>query len=179
MRRRELLARGALLTPLAAAMLVACGDKEAFADGMLPIKWDRDTCARCSMAISDRRFAVQVRGGPEHTALKFDDIGCATTWCSEKHAQYPWASAAGTRWWVAEYGSTPLRWLDARRAFYVGGKTSPMGYNLGAVAQAQAGGLAFEDMAEKTAAAWPANCRPGIADRSSSNSSSGPAARTP
>jgi copper chaperone NosL len=173
MRRRQLLAHGLLLTPLAAALLAACGDKEVFAEGMLPIKWDRDTCTQCSMAISDRRFAVQLRGGPGDQAYKFDDIGCAATWCADKHAQHPWASTAATRWWVAEFGSTPLRWLDARRAFYIGGKTSPMGYNFGAVAQPQAGSLAFEDMAEKTAAAWPANCRPG----SNNSHLSGAAAR--
>jgi hypothetical protein len=47
-------------------------------------------CVRCGMAISDRRFAVQLRGGPKNEAFKFDDIGCATTWCSEKVGQHPW-----------------------------------------------------------------------------------------
>lgn len=93
MNRRRLLSLA--LTPLAGAVLAACGEDEGFAEGMLPIKWDRDTCVRCAMAISDRRFAVQVRGGPKNLAFNFDDIGCATTWCSEKVGQHPWINDPG------------------------------------------------------------------------------------
>jgi copper chaperone NosL len=32
--------------------------KGGWPDGMVEIKWDRDTCPRCSMVISDRRFAA-------------------------------------------------------------------------------------------------------------------------
>ena len=64
---------GLALTPLA-AMLSACG-KSGWPEGMAEIKWDRDTCTRCRMAISDRRFAAQVRGGPKDQVFKFDDIG--------------------------------------------------------------------------------------------------------
>lgn len=167
MNRRRLL--GLALTPLASALLAACGEDEGFAEGMLPIKWDRDTCARCAMAISDRRFAVQVRGGPKNLVFNFDDIGCATTWCSEKVGQHPWINDPATRFWVAEFGSTGAgkgpRWLPARQAHYVSGPNSPMGYNLAAHAQPQARSLVFEAMAEQTAAAWPANCRPGTPSR--------------
>ena len=163
MNRRHLLALP--MTPLAAALLAACGQDEGFADGMLPIKWDRDACARCGMAISDRRFAVQLRGGARNLAFKFDDIGCATTWCSEKVGQHPWINDPATRWWVADFSASGAaagtRWLPARTAHYASGPRSPMGYNLAAYAQPQAGSLAFEAMAEKTAATWPANCRPG------------------
>ena len=47
---------------------------------MAEIKWDRETCLRCSMVISDRRFAAQVRGGPQDMVFKFDDIGCFVFW---------------------------------------------------------------------------------------------------
>ena len=89
MRRRTLLAHGFALTPLAALMLSACGDDGDWAEGMLPIKWDRDTCLHCMMVISDRRFAVEIRGGHRNDAFKFDDIGCAATWRVEKMNQYP------------------------------------------------------------------------------------------
>ncbi len=168
MNRRRLLCQAFVLTPLPAALLAACGEDEGFAEGMLPIKWDRDTCARCGMAISDRRFAVQVRGGAKKQAFKFDDIGCATTWCSEKVGQHSWINDPATRFWVAEFVSAGaggagkgLRWLPARDAHYLSGPRSPMGYNLAAYAQAQAGSLSFETMAEQTAATWPANCRSG------------------
>jgi len=74
--RRQFIGRlglgGLLLTPLAAA-LSGCGSKGKWPDGMAEIKWDRDTCVRCSMVISDRRFVGQIRGGPENTVFKFDD----------------------------------------------------------------------------------------------------------
>ncbi|MFO1327306.1 MAG: nitrous oxide reductase accessory protein NosL [Rubrivivax sp.] len=160
MNRRHLL--GIALTPLAAALLTACGrsDDGTWAEGMAPIVWDRDTCARCGMAIGDRRYAAQLRGGPKDEVFKFDDIGCAVTWCTEKVAARPWINDPATRLWVAEFAGQGRRWLPARQAHYVVGPNSPMGYNQAAYPTPQPGSLAFEDMAEQTAAAWPANCRP-------------------
>ena len=67
MDRRRFLAdavfTGFALTPIA-AMLAACG-RASMPEGMAEVKWDRDTCVRCSMVLSDRRFAAQVRGGPK------------------------------------------------------------------------------------------------------------------
>lgn len=160
MRRRALLAHGFVLTPLA-TLLTACGDEGSWPKGMLPFKWDRDNCLRCGMAISDRRFPAQIRGGPKNTAFKFDDIGCAATWYDEKRKEYPWMMDVATRFWVADFGSKGERWLDARSAYYLSGKTSPMGYNYGAFSQAQSGSLDFNAMSRKTASMWPANCLPG------------------
>lgn len=136
------LAAGFALTPLAAA-LSACG-KSGWPEGMAEIRWDRDTCARCKMVISDRRFAAEVRGGPQDQVFKFDDIGCVVFWLQRQ----PWAAEA--RIWVADAGSRPenLAWLDARKAHYLGGKTSPMGYNQAAYSLPQAGAAAFAEMAE-------------------------------
>jgi nitrous oxide reductase accessory protein NosL len=145
---RDATAGGLALTPLAAALLAACGRSSEFAEGMAEIKWDRDTCARCSMVISDRRFAAQMRGGPKDAVFKFDDIGCAAFWLRDKVAEHPWLADAATRFWVAEIGSRKdaMKWLDARKAHYIGGKSSPMAYNFGAVALAQPGSLEFADM---------------------------------
>lgn len=163
MKRREALATA--LTPLAAALvplLGACGrrDDGSWAEGMAPIVWDRDTCVRCGMAISDRRFAAQLRGGPKDEVHKFDDIGCATTWCAEKVGTRPWINDPATRLWVAQFDGQGRVWLDARSAHYVVGPNSPMGYNQAAHAQAQPGSQPFPSMAAQTAAAWPANCGP-------------------
>lgn len=164
MDRRELLARGFVLAPLAAALLAACGeDGGRWPEGMLPIKWDRDTCARCGMVISDRRFAAQLRGGPKNTAFKFDDIGCAATWCSEKLSLHPWMNDPATRFWVAEFGSAGERWLDARSAHYAKGPRSPMGYDFGAHASAVPGSVAYAALSTQVSATWPADCRPGEA----------------
>lgn len=137
---------GLLLTPLAAS-LSACRQGN-WPEGMVEIKWDRDTCSRCSMVISDRRFAGEVRGGPENAAFKFDDPGCLAFWLKENAGKYPWLADAGTHMWVADFDSKSrddMRWLDPRKAQFIG-KTSPMGYNFGAVAYPQMGSLDFASM---------------------------------
>ena len=158
MRRRDLLIHGFALTPLA-AWLTACTDEGTWPQGMAAFKWDRDNCTRCKMSISDRRFAVQIRGGPKNMFFKFDDIGCATTWRAEKLKEYPWMTDAATRFWVAEFSGKGVQWLDAREAHYLTGKTSPMGYNYAAFAQAQAGTVAFDAMCQKTSGMLPADCQ--------------------
>jgi len=139
---RDATAAGFALTPLA-ALLSACG-RASMPEGMVEVKWDRDTCVRCSMALSDRRFAAQVRGGPKDANFKFDDIGCVAFWLKEQ----AWAADAATRIWVADVGSrgNEVQWLDAKKAQYIGGRISPMGYNFGAVAAAQTGSFDFDTM---------------------------------
>ncbi|MCF8197590.1 MAG: protein NosL [Sulfuritalea sp.] len=144
MDRRRFIA-GLTLPPLAVA-LAACSKTGEWPQGMAEIKWDRDTCMRCSMVISDRRFAAQLRGGEKNLALKFDDVGCAVIWMRDKIKDYPWMSDAATKFWVADISSTGEKWLDARKAQFIGGKTSPMAYNFGATAYPQGGSLSFEDM---------------------------------
>ena len=147
--RRNFLGRLALggfaLTPLALA-LSAC-KKSDWPEGMVEIKWDRDVCPRCSMVISDRRFAAQLRGGPKDIAVKFDDIGCLTIWIRDNLKKYPWLDEPATRMWVADVTSKgkEVIWLDPRKVQYIT-RTSPMGYNFGAVAYPQMGSLDFESM---------------------------------
>lgn len=139
-------AGGLLLSPLA-ALLAACGRKGGWPEGMAEIKWDRDTCVRCNMVISDRRFAAQTRGGPKDTVFKFDDVGCLIFWLREQADKYPWLADAATRHWVADYDSKSreeMRWLDPKRAYFVS-RTSPMGYNFAAVTAPLAGALDFTD----------------------------------
>jgi len=137
--------------PLLPSLLAACGKSGDWPAGMAEIKWDRDTCARCNMVISDRRFAAELRGGERDIAFKFDDIGCLVFWLREKASQYPWMAEPATRLWVADAASkagTPLRWLDPRTAQFLGGRTSPMGYNFAAVAYPQPGSVDFALMRE-------------------------------
>lgn len=136
------------LTPIAAA-LAACGDKGDWPEGMHPVKWDRDTCVRCNMVISDRRFAAEMRGGEKNTVFKFDDIGCLVFWLRDKAAQFPWMSEPATRLWVAEYSGdagAPVRWLDPRAAHFIAGRISPMGYNMAAVPAARPDSVDYEAM---------------------------------
>jgi copper chaperone NosL len=149
-RRHFLLAT--TLTPLA-AVLAGCGKKGSWPEGMTELKWDRDTCVRCSMAISDRRFAAEMKGGPKNTVFKFDDIGCAAFWLRDKIKDFPWMTEAATRLWVADVANQGdrLQWHDAFKAHYVS-KVSPMGYNYAAVAHPQAMSVDFATMREHTLA---------------------------
>ena len=137
--------QGLLLTSLAAA-LSACGGKGDWPEGMAEIKWDRDTCVRCSMVISDRRFAAEMRGGEKGIVFKFDDIGCAMFWLRDKAKDFPWMAEPATRFWVADASGKGDKWLDARKAHYSGGAMSPMGYNQSARAYAEAGSFDFREM---------------------------------
>ena len=101
------------------------------------IKWDRDTCEQCRMVISDRHFATQIRGGPDHKIHLFDDIGCAIHWLN----QQPWKAEATTLIWVTDYHTGD--WLDARRAYYISGQLTPMNFGFGAVAEPITGSITF------------------------------------
>lgn len=129
--RRQFIATFAL-TPLALAVLGACSNKGNWPEGMQAIKWDRDTCVRCNMVISDRRFAAEMRGGERDTVFKFDDIGCLVFWMRDKEKYYPWMSDPATRMWVADFEGMGERWMDPRNARFIAGRLSPMGYNFAA-----------------------------------------------
>ena len=147
MQRREFLrtALGGLV--IVGAGLPGCSKASGWPEGMAEIKWDRDTCARCSMVISDRRFAAELRGGDKATVFKFDDVGCAVFWMRDKTKDYPWLAEPATRFWVADATGKGDKWLEARQAHYGSGAMSPMGYNFSARAYAEAGSLDFAAMA--------------------------------
>lgn len=138
--RRRLL--GAFFLGPVAATLAACGQDSHWPEGMRPIKWDRDTCVRCNMLISDRRFAAEMRGGPKDTVFKFDDIGCMVFWMRDKAAQFPWMAEAATRVWVADFAGQGERWLNPGTTHFVN-RVSPMGYNFAAVGAASGGSVDF------------------------------------
>jgi len=135
-RRRLHLVLAAAALPLVG--LTACERDPG--NGPAKVHWDRDVCERCKMAVSDRKYAAQVRGGPQRRAHMFDDIGCAVFWLKDQ----AWAQAPDTEIWVTDYRTG--EWLDARKAFYVPGKTTPMYYGFGAVREAVPGSLDFAGM---------------------------------
>ena len=126
MRRRALASTGFAWMLLA---LAGCAsDPET---GPVEVKWDRDVCERCQMAIGDRRFAVQVREADGALHL-FDDLGCSLLWLTA-NSSVPVASAGSkARIWVRDH--TGDRWLDAAEARFSPGHPSPMGFGFAAFA---------------------------------------------
>ncbi len=123
--------------------IVGCAGSDETGPG--EVRWDRDTCARCVMAVSDRNYSAQVRGGPAQQRTKlnfFDDIGCAVFWLGEQG----WRDDPRTEIWVNDCESG--EWIDARQAWFVTGKTTPMDFGLGAVRDSVAGSLDYEQAVE-------------------------------
>lgn len=128
-RRRFVAALPALAAgPYLGAVLSGCSSEPL--TGPAEIKWDRDVCARCSMVISERTYAAQIRD-PMKKVHKFDDFGCAVFW--KEHQTF---SDAESEFWVVDSRTEPAasKWLDARQAAFVGGKHTPMAYGFAAVA---------------------------------------------
>ena len=121
-------------------MLSACtGEQDT---GPAEVRWDQNTCERCRMMLSDRNFSAQVRYFPEAKSskvVKFDDIGCAILWLNEQK----WNDDPKTEIWVTAHNNG--KWIDARKATYIHNQISQMGYNLGAQAEAEKGGLNFAE----------------------------------
>ena len=119
--------------------LAACSNDPG--SGPVEVKWDRDTCARCNMVLSDRRHAAQVRyrpaDGTRGQLKKFDDLGCAVLWLD----QQPWRDHSGVEIWVNDSHSGD--WIDAQSAHYKPGSLTPMQYGLGAQSEAGPGTLDF------------------------------------
>ncbi len=109
--------------------------------GPRDIRWDRELCAECAMAVSDHYFSAQIRGASQGRRTKvhlFDDIGCAITWLEKQD----WKNDARTEMWVTHYQSGD--WIDARQATYNLGCLTPMDYGLGALEAVSDSGLTFD-----------------------------------
>ena len=143
MHRRRGIATG-LLAAAALAAAAGCGGGPETGPGV--VRWDRDVCARCSMVVSDRHHAAQVRGGPagERARLRFfDDFGCAVLWLDGQ----TWRAEPGIGIWVTDSDSGD--WIDARTAAWIEVPSTPMDYGFGAVREAREGSLDFERAAER------------------------------
>jgi nitrous oxide reductase accessory protein NosL len=101
-----------------------CEKKEP--GSVVPMHWDRDMCERCKMAISERKFAVEVIEPKRDKAYKFDDIGCAVLWMEEE--KVPWKNEAII--WITDAKSG--RWIDAKKAKYTEDAITPMAFGFAA-----------------------------------------------
>ena len=93
----------------------------------VPIRWGEDVCVRCDMSIVDGYHAAEIINPVTKKAYKFDDIGCAVIWLYKEH-KFKWADRAVI--WVtsAKNGA----WLYAKKACWVSGQITPMGFGFGA-----------------------------------------------
>jgi len=129
-----------LLLLISLLFLSACGKEQI--TGPADVRWDREICARCAMAISDHGFAAEVRGGRKDKkpkVYKFDDIGCAVVWLDQQN----WKDDPKTEIWVKEKSGD--KWLDARKAWYKLGEKTPMNYGFGAYEKRPQGGVDFKE----------------------------------
>lgn len=133
MKRRQLKPfarwRVARLWPVSAMLLFLAACSGDPGTGPQEVRWDRYTCERCRMVLSDRKHSAQVRfrepTGKSRVRF-FDDIGCAILWLEDK----PFRDAHDTEIWVTDWRSG--EWIDARSAHYLKGQVTPMEYGLGA-----------------------------------------------
>lgn len=122
-------------------LLTSCGEEKNTGPG--EVRWDREICARCAMAVSDHSFSAQVRGGradKKSKLYKFDDVGCAVIWLDKQG----WKDDARTEIWVNDHRDQ--KWINARSAWYVKlSSHTPMDYGLGAQTDKQEGALNFDE----------------------------------
>jgi len=125
---------------LAMLLLVSCNNESK--TGPAKITFDRDSCERCRMLISDRYHVAQVRGGERNQAYKFDDLGGAIIWLSEQS----WKDESKTEIWVANHLTG--EWLDAKQAWYVREKHTPMNYGYSAETEKRDGAIDYISMSK-------------------------------
>ena len=119
--------------------LTGCGEEKT--TGADKVRWDREICARCAMAVSDRNYSAQVRGGREgkkSKVYKFDDLGCAVIWLDKQN----WKDDARTEVWVNDHRDG--KWINAKTAWYVRMNNTPMDYGLGAQTEKAEGALNYD-----------------------------------
>ncbi|MFW2590967.1 hypothetical protein ACN5PC_03470 [Aliarcobacter butzleri] len=90
------------------------------------VKFDREVCERCKMIISDRNYATQVVNPNNGKRYYYDDIGCTILWFKENSIS--WENEAIIYVTDAKTG----RWIDARKAFWTYGATTPMNFGFSA-----------------------------------------------
>jgi nitrous oxide reductase accessory protein NosL len=152
---------GALIVLALVLLLAGCAEEPA--TGPVPIKYGRDTCDFCRMVISDPRHAAEIRGGPGHQVYKYDDLGEGLIHLGRQ----TWKDDANVEIWVMDM-TNGRTWLDARKAFYVPVRQSPMGFNYGAITDKKPGALTFEEFraasAKSAAAAFCATPQTAMSD---------------
>lgn len=115
-----------LMIPVVIAMELLTGCWQSPTTGPGEVRWNRQTCERCQMVISERRHAVQIRAPGKRNTHAFDDLGCALLWLDEQGLT---GSEPPRELWVQE--STGTHWIDGHTARFEDGLPTPMAYGFG------------------------------------------------
>ena len=107
-------------------IVAGCGTE---ANGPPRIRYGEETCDRCRMIISEKRFAAAYRT-ESGTLRKFDDLGCAVLHPKEQGETI-------AQFWGYDYEETD--WLDVQQAFLVHSSEllTPMGYGIAILSTAE------------------------------------------
>lgn len=109
-----------------AVLLVAAALLSGCAADSVPIRYGKDTCAHCRMAIADTRFGAELVNA-KGKAYTFDAVECLAGYLDRHPAN------GQSVMWVTDYEHPP-RFVRARAAVFVHSPRlrSPMGANLAA-----------------------------------------------
>ncbi|MCC6552581.1 MAG: hypothetical protein IT372_06090 [Polyangiaceae bacterium] len=107
--------------------------------GVQPVAWEREVCARCRMHIGDPHFAAQLQTR-DGRILNFDDPGCLILYevdrAPDVHAIYFHLSREDA-------------WASQDDVAFVPGQTTPMGYGFGAVRRGTPGALPYAEVRQR------------------------------
>jgi len=111
-------------------------------DGPVEPRWDHERCARCSMLISEPRFAAQLQRD-DGRVLHYDDPGCLLLHEGEERGALADAHAV----WF-HHASEP-RWLSLGEVGFVPVANTPMDFGFGAVDRTDRAGALAVDVTEE------------------------------
>ncbi len=92
---------------------------------------------QCAMVVESRDFAAQLAAKSGKTWI-FDDVGCMVLWQEDK------VFVDAPKLWV--FTMDTQRWIDAQKAYYSLGESTPMRHGFGAHEHPAKGLLSYEEM---------------------------------
>lgn len=142
--RRPLALLGWLIAAAAAAVagMWLLTEAARSPEGPRPIAYDRQTCDRCGMLISDPSFAAQLRS-EDGRRLYFDDPGGLLLWEARQDV------AVEQAWF---HHVREDRWIPRDEVAFVQASETPMGYGLGAVERGTEGAMSYAEALEQARA---------------------------
>ncbi len=133
-RRYLLFAGGLALAAAACGLALLIRSAQALPSEPQPVIWDKERCAECQMAVSERGFAAQLQT-KDGRVLDFDDPGCLASYLDKRT---PEVHA------IFFHHLREERWLASAEARFVRIQPTPMAYGLGALDARVPGALTWD-----------------------------------